>query len=76
MSGSASRLIQASADCSEGAMNGSQRRGPGAVSMAAVAQRAGVSKATIYRWRPTNWRPAKESPAPDARYHEAAGRRR
>ena len=68
MSGSASRLMQASADCSEGAMNGSQRRG--AVSMAAVAQRAGVSKATIYRWRPT-----KESHL-DALYHEAAGRRR
>ncbi len=49
-------------------MNGSQRRG--AVSMAAVAQRAGVSKATIYRWRPT-----KESHL-DALYHEAAGRRR
>jgi AcrR family transcriptional regulator len=25
-------------------------RGPGAVSMDAVAERAGVSKATIYRW--------------------------
>jgi Bacterial regulatory proteins, tetR family len=57
-------------------MNGSQRRGPGAVSMDAVAQRAGVCKATIYRWRPTNWPPTKESPALDALYHEAAGRRR
>ncbi|MEA2419039.1 MAG: hypothetical protein QOE60_1245 [Thermoleophilaceae bacterium] len=36
-------------------------RGPGAVSMDAVAERAGVSKATIYRW----W-PSKEMLALDA----------
>ncbi|HYM80736.1 MAG TPA: helix-turn-helix domain-containing protein, partial [Candidatus Limnocylindria bacterium] len=37
------------------------RRGLGAVSMDAVAERAGVSKATIYRW----W-PSKEMLALDA----------
>lgn len=37
--------------------------GPGAVSMDAVAERAGVSKATIYRW----W-PSKERLALDALY--------
>jgi AcrR family transcriptional regulator len=36
-----------------------------AVSMDAVAERAGVSKATIYRWWPT-----KETLALDALYHE------
>jgi rhodanese-related sulfurtransferase/AcrR family transcriptional regulator len=40
-------------------------RGLGAVSMDAVAERAGVSKATIYRW----W-PSKETLALDALYHE------
>ena len=40
-------------------------RGLGAVSMDAVAERAGVSKATIYRWWPT-----KETLALDALYHE------
>jgi AcrR family transcriptional regulator len=40
-------------------------RGLGAVSMDAVAGRAGVSKATIYRWWPT-----KETLALDAVYHE------
>ena len=40
-------------------------RGPSAVSMDAVAERAGVSKATIYRWWPT-----KETLALDALYHE------
>jgi AcrR family transcriptional regulator len=39
--------------------------GLGAVSMDAVAGRAGVSKATIYRWWPT-----KETLALDAIYHE------
>jgi AcrR family transcriptional regulator len=45
-------------------------RGLGAVSMDAVAERAGVSKATVYRWWPT-----KETLALDALYHEwsAAG---
>lgn len=42
-------------------------RGLGAVSMDAVAEQAGVSKATIYRWWPT-----KESLALDALYHEWA----
>src|SRR3954447_24587005 len=42
-------------------------RGLGAVSMDAVAERAGVSKATIYRWWPT-----KEMLALDALYHEWA----
>jgi rhodanese-related sulfurtransferase len=42
-------------------------RGLGAVSMDAVADRAGVSKATIYRW----W-PSKETLALDALYHEWA----
>jgi AcrR family transcriptional regulator len=42
-------------------------RGLGAVSMDAVADRAGVSKATIYRWWPT-----KETLALDALYHEWA----
>jgi AcrR family transcriptional regulator len=42
-------------------------QGLGAVSMDAVAQRAGVSKATIYRWWPT-----KETLALDALYHEWA----
>jgi rhodanese-related sulfurtransferase/AcrR family transcriptional regulator len=42
-------------------------RGPGAVSMDAVAERAGVSKATIYRWWPT-----KETLALDALYLEWA----
>jgi AcrR family transcriptional regulator len=40
-------------------------RGLAAVSMDAVAERAGVSKATIYRWWPT-----KETLALDALYHE------
>ena len=40
-------------------------RGPGAVSMDTVAERAGVSKATIYRWWPT-----KETLALDALDHE------
>jgi AcrR family transcriptional regulator len=40
-------------------------RGLGAVSMDAMAERAGVSKATIYRWWPT-----KETLALDALYHE------
>jgi AcrR family transcriptional regulator len=40
-------------------------RGLGAVSMDAVAEEAGVSKATIYRWWPT-----KEALALDALYHE------
>jgi AcrR family transcriptional regulator len=43
-------------------------RGLAAVSMDAVAERAGVSKATIYRW----WR-TKETLALDALYHEWAG---
>ena len=43
-------------------------RGLAAVSMDAVAARAGVSKATIYRWWPT-----KETLALDALYHEWAG---
>jgi AcrR family transcriptional regulator len=42
-------------------------RGLGAVSMDAVAARAGVSKATIYRWWPT-----KETLALDALYNEWA----
>jgi AcrR family transcriptional regulator len=42
-------------------------RGLAAVSMDAVAERAGVSKATIYRWWPT-----KETLALDALYHEWA----
>jgi AcrR family transcriptional regulator len=42
-------------------------RGLGAASMDAVAERAGVSKATIYRWWPT-----KEMLALDALYHEWA----
>src|SRR6202042_1540344 len=42
-------------------------RGLAAVSMDAVAGRAGVSKATIYRWWPT-----KETLALDALYHEWA----
>jgi AcrR family transcriptional regulator len=42
-------------------------RGLEAVSMDAVAERAGVSKATIYRW----W-PSKETLALDALYHEWA----
>ena len=41
--------------------------GLGAVSMDAVAERAGVSKATIYRWWPT-----KETLALDALYNEWA----
>ncbi len=41
--------------------------GLGAVSMDAVAERAGVSKATIYRW----W-PSKETLALDALHHEWA----
>jgi AcrR family transcriptional regulator len=40
-------------------------RGLGAVSMDEVAEHAGVSKATIYRWWPT-----KETLALDALYHE------
>ena len=43
-------------------------RGLTAVSMDAVAARAGVSKATIYRWWPT-----KETLALDALHHEWAG---
>ncbi len=43
-------------------------RGLAAVSMDTVAARAGVSKATIYRWWPT-----KETLALDALYHEWAG---
>src|SRR5689334_3658570 len=43
-------------------------RGLSAVSMDAVAERAGVSKATIYRWWPT-----KETLALDALYTEWAG---
>jgi AcrR family transcriptional regulator len=43
-------------------------RGLGAVSMDAVAERAGVSKATIYRWWPT-----KEMLALDAIYDAWAG---
>ncbi|MCX4977497.1 TetR/AcrR family transcriptional regulator [Streptomyces sp. NBC_00620] len=42
-------------------------RGLSAVSMDTVAARAGVSKATIYRWWPT-----KETLAADALYHEWA----
>ena len=42
-------------------------RGLGAVSMDAVAEQAGVSKATIYRWWPT-----KEALALDALFHEWA----
>ena len=42
-------------------------RGPAAVSMDAVAERAGVSKATIYRWWPT-----KETLALDALFTEWA----
>jgi len=42
-------------------------RGLGAISMDAVAERAGVSKATIYRWWPT-----KETLALDAIYHSWA----
>ncbi|MGO9820779.1 MAG: TetR/AcrR family transcriptional regulator [Solirubrobacteraceae bacterium] len=42
-------------------------RGLGAVSMDAIAERAGVSKATIYRWWPT-----KEALALDALYYEWA----
>jgi AcrR family transcriptional regulator len=42
-------------------------RGLGAVSMNAVAEQAGVSKATIYRWWPT-----KETLALDALHHEWA----
>jgi AcrR family transcriptional regulator len=45
-------------------------RGLSAVSMDAVAQQAGVSKATIYRWWPT-----KETLALDALYTEWAGAR-
>src|SRR5881227_1972420 len=45
-------------------------RGLGAVSMDAVADRAGVSKATIYRWWPT-----KETLALDALHHEWAAAR-
>ena len=45
-------------------------RGLGAVSMDAVAERAGVSKATIYRW----W-PSKETLALDALHHEWADAR-
>lgn len=45
-------------------------RGLSAVSMDAVAERAGVSKATIYRWWPT-----KESLALDALYTEWAAAR-
>jgi len=45
-------------------------RGLGAVGMDAVAERAGVSKATIYRWWPT-----KETLALDALYHEWAAAR-
>jgi len=45
-------------------------RGLGAVNMDAVAERAGVSKATIYRWWPT-----KETLALDALYHEWAAAR-
>ena len=45
-------------------------RGLSAVSMDAVAERAGVSKATIYRWWPT-----KETLALDALYTEWAGAR-
>ena len=45
-------------------------RGLGTVSMDAVAERAGVSKATIYRWWPT-----KEMLALDALYHEWASAR-
>jgi AcrR family transcriptional regulator len=45
-------------------------RGLGAVSMDAVADRAGVSKATIYRWWAT-----KETLALDALYHEWAAAR-
>ena len=45
-------------------------RGLSAVSMDAVAERAGVSKATIYRWWPT-----KETLALDALYTEWAAAR-
>src|SRR5919106_5711180 len=45
-------------------------RGLGAVSMDAVAKKAQVSKATIYRWWPT-----KETLALDALYHEWGGKR-
>jgi AcrR family transcriptional regulator len=45
-------------------------QGLGAVSMDAVAEQAGVSKATIYRWWPT-----KETLALDALYHEWAAAR-
>jgi AcrR family transcriptional regulator len=44
------------------------QQGLAAVSMDAIAARAGVSKATIYRWWPT-----KESLALDALYHEWEG---
>jgi AcrR family transcriptional regulator len=47
------------------------REGLGAVSMDAVAGRAGVSKATIYRWWPT-----KESLALDVLFEEWAGSQR
>src|ERR1700761_346379 len=43
-------------------------QGLAAVSMDAIAARAGVSKATIYRWWPT-----KESLALDALFHDWAG---
>jgi AcrR family transcriptional regulator len=45
-------------------------RGLGTVSMDAVAEQAGVSKATIYRWWPT-----KETLALDALHHEWAAAR-
>ena len=45
-------------------------RGLGAVSMDTVAEQAGVSKATIYRWWPT-----KETLALDALHHEWAAAR-
>lgn len=62
------RSVRAEAAVLEAAAELLLAQGLAAVSMDAIAARAGVSKATIYRWWPT-----KESLALDALFHDWAG---